>query len=190
MFGASVVFDSSTAFTGLLGTHTTNGSGEFSVSGLTAVLSGEQQLSAKVNGKTTTKTKLNITVATYVLTADRDKLNQHEEHDVTFTLTRNGETVPSLERWDYQTGNSRQGWYMWAGAYLRFLWEKDNHSFLIGGHYVNAECLRDDYGYEGWEGFRAWRSSSGKNRINAVYCLQAGTLQWTRHRPGNGKTPR
>lgn len=61
-------------------------------------------------------------------------------------------TRAALERRDYQTGNGRQGWYMWAGEYVRLLWGKDNHSLLIGGRYINAECLRDDYGYEGWEG--------------------------------------
>ena len=61
-------------------------------------------------------------------------------------------TRAALERRDYQTGNGRQGWYMWAGEYLRFLWGKDNHSFLIGGRYINAECLNADYGYDGWEG--------------------------------------
>ena len=96
MSGASVVFDSSAAFTGLSGTYTTDGSGNFTVPGLTAVLSGEQPLSAKVNGKTTAKTQFSVTAATYVLNADKDTLNQHEQHDVTFTLTRNGEAVPGL----------------------------------------------------------------------------------------------
>ena len=96
MSGASVAFDSSAAFTGLSGTYTTDGSGNFTVPGLTAVLSGEQSLSAKVNGKTTAKTQFTVTAATYVLTADKTALNQHEQHDVTFTLTRNSETVPGL----------------------------------------------------------------------------------------------
>ena len=60
------------------------------------MLSGEQPLSAKVNGKTTAKTQFTVTAATYVLTADKTTLNQHERHDVTFTLTRNGDTVPGL----------------------------------------------------------------------------------------------
>ena len=96
MSGASVVFNAHAGFSKPGGTYTTDGSGKFTVPDLTAVLSGQQPLSVMVNGKTTAKATFSVTAATYVLTADTDTLAQHEPTDVTFTLTRNGETVPGL----------------------------------------------------------------------------------------------
>ena len=61
-------------------------------------------------------------------------------------------TRAALERRDYQETNGRQGWYWWAGEYLRILFGKEGHAFLFGGRYLHAETSRNDYGYEGWEG--------------------------------------
>ena len=91
---ASVTFTSSASFTGLPGTTSTDAQGRMTVSGLRAVRSGPQTVEVTVDGRTA-DTTLDVTAATYRLSADPATLTRYEPTDVTFTLkTSNGTEVP------------------------------------------------------------------------------------------------
>lgn len=60
-------------------------------------------------------------------------------------------TRAAWERRDYRSTTGREGWYFWAGEYLRILFGQRGHDVTFGGRWLYADTKTRDYGYQGWE---------------------------------------
>ena len=56
----------------------------------------------------------------------------------------------------YQRDSMHNGWYPYAGEYVRLFFGEAQHSFMLGGRYVGGTANESDYSFDGVEGMASF----------------------------------